>query len=89
MIYSTNSSKLEKSFALKDFSIKWKGDGINEIGYDEKSGRELIVISSKYFRPTEVDELLGDSTKARKQLGWEPKYSFDDLVREMVEQDCE
>ena len=80
---------VEKSFALKDFSIKWKGDGINEIGYDEKSGRELIVISSKYFRPTEVDELLGDSTKARKQLGWEPKYSFDDLVREMVEQDCE
>lgn len=80
---------IEKSFALKGFSIKWSGEGINEIGYDENTGKELIFISEKYFRPTEVDELLGDSTKARTELGWEPKYSFDDLVREMVEKDCE
>jgi len=80
---------VEKSFALKGFSIKWRGEETNEVGYDETTGKELICISSKYFRPTEVDELLGDSTKARTELGWIPKYSFDDLVKEMVEKDCE
>jgi GDPmannose 4,6-dehydratase len=79
---------IEKSFALKGFNIQWKGEGINEIGYDSNTGRELIVISEKYFRPTEVDELLGDSTKARTELGWKCNYSFDDLVKEMVETDC-
>jgi GDPmannose 4,6-dehydratase len=79
---------VEKAFALKGFQIKWKGEGINEVGYDENSGRELITISDKYFRPTEVEELLGDSTKARKQLGWIPKVSFDELVEEMVNYDC-
>ena len=79
---------VEKSFMLKGFTIKWKGSGINEVGYDEKTGRELIFISQKYFRPAEVDELLGDSSKARSELGWEPKYSFDELVKEMVEEDC-
>ena len=79
---------IEKAFALKGFNIKWRGEGVNEIGYDEKSGRELIKISERYFRPAEVEELLGDSTKARTELGWTPSYSFDDLVREMVEYDC-
>jgi GDPmannose 4,6-dehydratase len=79
---------VEKSFALKGFTIKWKGEGLDEIGYDEKTGRDLIFISEKYYRPTEVDELLGDSSKARNELKWEPKYSFDDLVREMVDMDC-
>ena len=79
---------VEKTFALKGFQIKWKGEGVNEIGYDENSGRELIFISDKYFRPAEVDELLGDSTKARTELGWTLNYSFDDLVREMVDYDC-
>lgn len=79
---------IEKSFALKGFNIKWKGTGIDEIGYDENTGRELIAVSEKYFRPAEVEELLGNSTKARNMLGWETKYSFDDLVKEMVEQDC-
>ena len=79
---------IEKSFSLKGFDIKWKGNGLNEIGYDSKTKRELIFISEKYFRPTEVDLLLGDSTKARKQLGWVPKYTFDDLVREMVKKDA-
>ena len=78
---------VEKSFALKGFHIQWKGEGVNEIGYDANTGRELIFISEKYFRPAEVEELLGDSTKARKEQGWEPKYSFDDLVAEMVEAD--
>ena len=79
---------VEKSFALKGFNIKWKGEGINEVGYDEKTGRELVFVSERYFRPAEVEELLGDSTKARSELDWLPEYSFDDLVKEMVEQDC-
>lgn len=80
---------IEKAFSLKGFDIKWKGEGLNEIGYDANSGKELIFVSEKYFRPAEVDELLGDSTKARNELGWTPKYSFDDLVKEMVEFDCD
>jgi GDPmannose 4,6-dehydratase len=79
---------IEKAFLLKGYHIKWKGEGLNEIGYDVNSGKELIFVSEKYFRPAEVDELLGDSTKARNELGWTPKYSFDDLVKEMVEHDC-
>ena len=64
------------------------GSGIDEIGYDTNTGRELIFISDKYFRPAEVDELLGDSTKARTILGWTPKCTFDELIKEMVETDC-
>ena len=79
---------VEKAFALKGFDIAWKGEGVNEIGYDKKTNRELIVISEKYFRPTEVEELLGDSTKARTILGWKPTVTFDELVQEMVERDC-
>ena len=79
---------IEKSFALRGFNIKWKGTGVDEVGYDENTGRILIRVSEKYFRPAEVEELLGDSTKARTELGWTPEYSFDELVREMVEQDC-
>ena len=79
---------IEKAFALKGFNIKWKGEGLDEIGYDEITGRELIFIDERYFRPAEVEELLGDSTKARTELGWKPNYSFDDLVKEMVDLDC-
>jgi GDPmannose 4,6-dehydratase len=86
--YHTVREFIEKSFSLKGFNIKWKGEGVNEIGYDENTGRELIFISEKYFRPAEVDELLGDSTKARTELGWKCNYSFDDLVKEMVDSDC-
>ena len=79
---------IEKAFALKGFNICWKGEGIKEIGYDINTGRELIFIDECYFRPAEVEELIGDSSKARQELGWQPTYSFDDLVKEMVEQDC-
>ena len=79
---------VEKSFALKGFDIAWKGSGLDEIGYDKNTNRELIFINEKYFRPAEVEELLGDSTKARTELGWSPKISFDELVAEMVESDC-
>jgi len=79
---------IEIAFKLKGFDILWKGEGVNEIGYDKNTGRELIFVDECYFRPAEVEELLGDSTKARTELGWEPKYSFEELVKEMVEQDC-
>ena len=79
---------VEKAFSLKGFEIVWKGEGINEIGYDSKTGKELIFVSEKYFRPAEVEELLGDSTKARSELGWTPKITFDELVKEMVDADC-
>ena len=79
---------IEKAFSLKGFNIQWKGSGINEIGYDEKTGRELIFVSEKYFRPAEVEELLGNSSKAKSKLGWAPTILFDELVKEMVEEDC-
>ena len=79
---------IEKAFQLKGFSIKWKGKGLTEIGFDDKTGKELIVISEKYFRPCEVDELLGDNSKAKRILKWMPKYNFEQLVDEMVKGDC-
>jgi GDPmannose 4,6-dehydratase len=79
---------IEKAFALRGFNIAWKGTGLNEIGYDTKTGRELIFVSDKYFRPAEVEELLGDSTKARNELKWIPNITFDELVKEMVDNDC-
>jgi GDPmannose 4,6-dehydratase len=79
---------VEKSFQSKGITIKWRGEGLDEVGYDANTNNVLICISSKYFRPTEVDELLGDSTKARTELGWVPRYTFDELVKEMVDYDC-
>ena len=79
---------VEKAFSLKGFHIKWSGKGTDEVGYDEKTGKVLIKVSERYFRPAEVEELLGDSTKARNDLGWKPSCYFDDLVKEMVENDC-
>lgn len=79
---------VEKSFALKGLDIKWKGEGINEIGYDAKTGRELIFISEEFYRPAEVDLLLGNSTKAKTELGWKTLCTFDELVKEMVDADC-
>ena len=80
---------IEKAFKIKGFNIKWKGKGVNEIGYDEKTNKELIFISEKYFRPCEVESLLGDCSKAENNLGWEKKYTFDKLVEEMVNYDCQ
>lgn len=79
---------IELSFGMRGFDIKWKREGLDEVGYDSKTGRELIFVNEKYFRPAEVDMLLGDSTKARTELGWKPEYNFIDLVREMVDGDC-
>ena len=66
--------------------IHWKGNGIDEKGYDVK-GNCIVLIDPRYFRPTEVESLLGDSSKAKEKLGWEPKISFEELVCEMVRED--
>jgi GDPmannose 4,6-dehydratase len=79
---------VEKAFALRGIPIQWSGTGLNEVGYDARTGRKLIFVSEKYFRPAEVEELLGDSTKARANLGWTATTSFDELVHEMVDADC-
>ena len=79
---------IEIAFRLKGLNIKWKGEGLNEIGYDENTGQELIFIDPKYFRPAEVDLLLGNPTKAKNILGWVAKTSIEELLKEMVEQDC-
>lgn len=67
--------------------IEWTGQGVDEIGTDPRNGEVIIRIDARYFRPTEVDLLIGDSSKARKTLGWAPKTSFKSLVEEMVSED--
>jgi GDPmannose 4,6-dehydratase len=79
---------IEKAFELKGIHLGWKGEGVNEIGYDTNSGKEYVFIDAKYFRPAEVELLIGDSTKARTILGWIPEIKFDDLVKKMVQNDC-
>ena len=74
---------IEKSFKKFNIDIKWSLSGLDEKGYDEKSGRLLIKISEKYFRPCEVDLLLGDSSKAVKELGWKREFNLDSLIDDM------
>jgi GDPmannose 4,6-dehydratase len=69
-----------------DMTIRWEGKGLDEKGYDT-GGRCVVSVDPRYFRPTEVDSLLGDASKARKKLGWVPKITFEELVREMVRED--
>jgi GDPmannose 4,6-dehydratase len=77
----------ERAAERLDMRIAWRGEGIGEEGVDERSGRVIVRIDPRYFRPTEVDTLLGDPTKARTQLGWQPEVSFDTLVDEMIAAD--
>lgn len=69
--------------------IEWEGKGVNEKGYDKSTGTYIVKVDPRYFRPTEVDTLLGDPSKGREKLGWVPKTSFQELVQEMVEKDVE
>ena len=78
---------VEKTFLELGVKIIWRGKGLNEKGINEKTGETLVKINSRYFRPTEVDLLIGDATKAKKKLGWVPKVTFDDLVKEMVKEE--
>jgi GDPmannose 4,6-dehydratase len=68
-------------------TIRWEGGGINEKGYDTETGNLIVVVDSRYFRPTEVDRLLGDASKAKEKLGWEPKITLEEMVHEMIEND--
>ncbi len=77
----------EKAFALADMPIEWRGHGVNEVGIITKTGKTVIAIDSDYFRPTEVDLLLGDATKAYHSFGWKPTTTFDQLVNIMMEHD--
>ncbi len=80
----------EKAFAEVGITIEWSGEGVNEVGIDVKTGRVIIEIDPYYFRPTEVDLLIGDSTKAQKKLGWNPQATtFEELIRIMVRYDLE
>ena len=80
---------VELAFAELGYEIEWQGTGVDEKGIDKNTGKVLVEVDPKYFRPAEVELLWGDSTKARTELGWEPKYSFMDLVKEMVQSDLE
>ena len=79
----------ERAFARVDREIVWEGSGNQERGMDRKSGQTLIEVGPVYFRPTEVDMLLADPTKAKKRLGWTYKTTFDQLISEMVDADLQ
>jgi len=71
---------------LLELDLTWHGSGLDEKAVD-KSGKVVVAVDPRYFRPAEVETLLGDASKAKRELGWVPRISFDDLVREMVESD--
>ena len=77
----------ELAFKELGINLEWQGEGLNEKGVDKKTNKVIIEVDSKYFRPAEVESLLGDSTKAREKLGWKPKISFEELIKEMVSSD--
>lgn len=84
-----NSVKTFVTTAAKELGIdiSWKGTGVDEKGFDSKTGKMIVTVDPKYFRPTEVETLLGDPSKAKEKLGWTPEISFKELVSEMVQQD--
>jgi GDPmannose 4,6-dehydratase len=77
------------SGSLLGMRIEWRGKGVEEMGVDARTGRTIVRVDSRYFRPTEVDTLLGDPRKARDKLGWSAKIGFEELVKEMVESDLQ
>ena len=79
----------ELAFKELNIQIEWKGKGEDEIGVNAQTGKQLIGIDEKYYRPTEVEQLLGDASKAKEELGWEPKISFEELVKLMIHADWE
>jgi GDPmannose 4,6-dehydratase len=86
-----------KQYSVRDFversgkhvgmEIEWQGSGVDEIGIDRRSGKTVVRVDPRYFRPTEVETLLGDASKARDKLGWTAQVSFDQLVAEMMDSD--
>ena len=81
---------ITKAFSVAGINLRWEGEGVDEKGIDEKTGRVLVEVDEKYFRPAEVEQLLGDPTKAKTLLGWNPtKTSIDELINIMVKNDIE
>jgi GDPmannose 4,6-dehydratase len=80
---------VEAAFKHVDVEIEWQGEGVDEKGIDKDTGKVLVEVDPKYFRPTEVDLLIGDPSKAKEELGWEPKVKFKELVQLMVQSDLE
>jgi GDPmannose 4,6-dehydratase len=78
-----------RAAAHLDMQLQWQEEGLDEKGVDTRTGKVIVRVDPRYFRPTEVDSLLGDATQARTKLGWEPQIGFDTLVQEMVESDLE
>ena len=77
------------SFKVIGINLDWKGKGLKEVGFDKKTKKILVRISKKYFRPLEVDALLGNSLKTKKILKWKPKITLEQLAKEMVQSDIE
>ena len=77
----------ERSFHHAGIDLEWEGEGVNETGMNKENGDVLVEVDPTYFRPTEVDLLIGDPSKAKEILGWKPTYSVDELIKEMVEED--
>ncbi|KAF8645816.1 hypothetical protein AX16_007559 [Volvariella volvacea WC 439] len=80
---------VEKSFGILDIQLEWRGSGVDEHAIDTKTGKTVVKVDPRYFRPAEVDILLGNPAKAERVLGWKRKVDFDTLVREMVEADLQ
>jgi len=78
---------IEKSFGHAGIEIEWKGEGVDEVGKNKATGDVVVRMDERYYRPCEVEQLLGDPAKAKKQLGWEPKVKFEELVKIMIEGD--
>ena len=77
----------EKAFAAAGIDLLWRGEGFGEQGLDAATGNVVVAIDPRYFRPTEVDLLLGDASKAHEKLGWKPRYTFDAMIEEMTAAD--
>ena len=89
-VIATNTSYsvrkfIELTYRYLGIKIKWIGKGLNEKGIDLKSGNTIIKVNPRYFRPNEVDNLRGNSNKAKKELNWKPKVKFEQLVKEMID----
>ncbi|MCB1797293.1 MAG: GDP-mannose 4,6-dehydratase [Gammaproteobacteria bacterium] len=80
---------VEIAAAHVDMRIRWEGEGLDEKGIDAKTGKVIVAVDPRYFRPTEVETLLGDATKAHEKLGWTPKITFEEMVQEMMQTDLE
>lgn len=78
---------IEQAAKHVGYDIVWEGEGVNEIGKDKKTGKQIVAINPKYYRPTEVDILIGDASKAKEKLGWETKVEIKELIQIMMEND--